>query len=234
MTQETLKKMYQLLLTEPHAETVCFKLEAIAREALAQPPLPVQEPVAYDKTEMNSFVIDLYDKKMQEGKHGHYEIMFHVVHQAIKKVTLPLPVQPEQDFKTATKKEAALKQVIDLIQPVAALADRTPFEHSEVIQRCVDAVEIALEALAQPVQEPVAWDKPSASFNEWWDSYRHDGGNPFQTDSFAYWAFAGWKAALAQRQWVGLNDVDVKNLELTSATSSDVRNISAELKEKNT
>ena len=49
----------------------------------------------YDKTEMNSFVIDLYDKKMQEGKHGHYEIMFHVVHQAIKRVTLPLPVQPE-------------------------------------------------------------------------------------------------------------------------------------------
>ena len=46
MTQEALKKMYQLLLTEPHAETVCFKLEAIAREALAQPPLPVQEPVA--------------------------------------------------------------------------------------------------------------------------------------------------------------------------------------------
>ena len=44
MTQEALKKMYQLLLTEPHAPTVCFKLEAIAREALAQPPLPVQEP----------------------------------------------------------------------------------------------------------------------------------------------------------------------------------------------
>ena len=48
MTQEALKKMYQLLLTEPHAETVCFKLEAIAREALAQPPLPVQpEPLEY-------------------------------------------------------------------------------------------------------------------------------------------------------------------------------------------
>ena len=99
MTQEALKKMYQLLLTEPHAETVCFKLEAIAREALAQPPLPVQEPVAYDKTEMNSFVIDLYDKKMQEGKHGHYEIMFHVVHQAIKRVTLPLPVQPMHNLR---------------------------------------------------------------------------------------------------------------------------------------
>ena len=38
------------------------------------------------KEEMNCFVQDLYDKKMQEGKHGHYETMFHVVHQAIKKV----------------------------------------------------------------------------------------------------------------------------------------------------
>jgi hypothetical protein len=47
----------------------------------------------------------------------------------------------------------ALKQIIDLLQPVAALADETPFEHSEVIQRCVDATEIALEALAQPAQE---------------------------------------------------------------------------------
>ena len=56
---------------------------ADALEALAQ---SEQEPVAYDKTEMNCFVQDLYDKKMQEGKHGHYETMFHVVHQAIKKV----------------------------------------------------------------------------------------------------------------------------------------------------
>ena len=36
MTQEALKKMYQMLLTEPHAPTVCAKLERIAREALAE------------------------------------------------------------------------------------------------------------------------------------------------------------------------------------------------------
>jgi len=36
MTQEALKKMYQLLLTEPHAPTVCAQLERIAREALAE------------------------------------------------------------------------------------------------------------------------------------------------------------------------------------------------------
>ena len=52
-----------------------------------RPAQPEQEPVAYDKTEMNCFVQDLYDKKMQEGKHGHYETMFHVVHQAIKRVS---------------------------------------------------------------------------------------------------------------------------------------------------
>lgn len=40
--KEAMKKMYQLLLTEPHAPTVCAQLEAIAREALAQ---PEQEPV---------------------------------------------------------------------------------------------------------------------------------------------------------------------------------------------
>ena len=33
---------------------------------------------------MNCFVQDLYDKKMQEGKHGQYEAMFHVVHRAIE------------------------------------------------------------------------------------------------------------------------------------------------------
>jgi hypothetical protein len=59
------------------------------------PPLPVQEPVAYDKTEINSFVIDLYDEKMKEGKHGHYEAMFHCVHQAIARVNAPA-AQPEQ------------------------------------------------------------------------------------------------------------------------------------------
>ena len=88
------------------------------------------------------------------------------------------------------------------------------------------------ETLAQAEQEPMAWDKPSASFNEWWNVDYEDPANPFEKDSHGYWAWAGWKAA--QRPWVGLNDVDVKNLELTSATSSDVRNISAELKEKNT
>lgn len=40
--------------------------------------------MAYDKTEMNAFVQALYDQKMRDGKHGHYETMFHVVHKAIE------------------------------------------------------------------------------------------------------------------------------------------------------
>jgi len=39
----------------------------------------------YDKTEMNRVAQSLYDQKMQEGKHGHYESMFHVVHKCIQR-----------------------------------------------------------------------------------------------------------------------------------------------------
>lgn len=49
--------------------------------------------MTYDKTEMNAFVQSLYDAKMAEGKHGHYETMFHVVHKAIERVSPALPVQ---------------------------------------------------------------------------------------------------------------------------------------------
>jgi hypothetical protein len=53
------------------------------------PSAPEQEPVAYDKTELNCFAQDLYDQKMREGKRGHYESMFHVIHQCVKKVAPP-------------------------------------------------------------------------------------------------------------------------------------------------
>jgi hypothetical protein len=47
------------------------------------PPAAQRKP-QYNKTEMNCFVQNLYDEKMREGKHGHYETMFHVVHRAIE------------------------------------------------------------------------------------------------------------------------------------------------------
>ena len=89
-----------LALAQPEQEPVAFICEFYADEGHpfvsfepvthgTNTPLyttPPQRKPQYDKTKMNCFVQDLYDKKMQEGKHGHYETMFHVVHQAIKKV----------------------------------------------------------------------------------------------------------------------------------------------------
>jgi hypothetical protein len=51
------------------------------------------------------------------------------------------------------------------------------------------------------------WDKPNASFNDWWNGDYDDSANPFEQDSAAYWAWAGWQAA--HRQWVGLTDEEV-------------------------
>ena len=90
----------------------------------------------------------------------------------------------------------------------------------------------------QQQAEPVAWDKPSASFDEWWDSdRRRDSANPFQTDSFAYWAWEGWQAALAQRQWVGLTDEEIKEIH-NASVGKDVGFATglteAKLKERNT
>ena len=59
----------------------------------------------------------------------------------------------------------------------------------------------ALEQPPLPVQpEPVTWDRPSASFNEWWNGDYDGSANPFEKDSAAYWAWSGWKAAQPQRK----------------------------------
>jgi hypothetical protein len=42
------------------------------------------------------------------------------------------------------------------------------------------------------------WDTPSEAFNAWWNGEYDDSTNPFTKDTFAYWAWAGWQAALAQ------------------------------------
>ena len=44
------------------------------------------------------------------------------------------------------------------------------------------------------------WDMPSEAFNNWWDSDYDDSTNPYEKDTFAYWAWAGWQAALAQEK----------------------------------
>ena len=42
------------------------------------------------------------------------------------------------------------------------------------------------------------------NFDEWWNEDYDDSENPFQKDSFGYWAYAGWCAALAQSEPVAL------------------------------
>ena len=83
MTQEVLKQMYQLLLTEPHAPTVCAQLERIAREALADHAIREvqrlgqeieQEPVAWLLTDknINSLQVDDIQRLIDRLKHAHH------------------------------------------------------------------------------------------------------------------------------------------------------------------
>ena len=44
------------------------------------------------------------------------------------------------------------------------------------------------------------WDTPSEAFNEWWNGEYDDSTNPYEKNTFAYWAWAGWQAALAQEK----------------------------------
>ena len=36
------------------------------------------------------------------------------------------------------------------------------------------------------------------AFNDWWNNDYDDSTNPYEKDTFAYWAWAGWQEALAQ------------------------------------
>ena len=72
--KEALKKMYQLLLTEPHAPTVCAQLERIAREALTQPEKKmVMWPCLIDTADFSkgtvTVVMQCNDYKVSAGTH---------------------------------------------------------------------------------------------------------------------------------------------------------------------
>ena len=54
------------------------------------------------------------------------------------------------------------------------------------------------KAMAQDNLEQ--WDTPSEAFNEWWNGEYDDSTNPYEKNTFAYWAWAGWQAALAQEK----------------------------------
>jgi hypothetical protein len=86
------------------------------------------------------------------------------------------------------------------------------------------------------VTPPAAqWDKPSNSFNDWWNGDYDDSANPFEKDSAAYWAWAGWQAA--QRQWVGLTDeefLDACQIAERGNYLVAFQRIQTKLKERNT
>ncbi len=74
---EVLKQAYQLLLTEPHAPTVCNQLEVIFRQAIAE--LESQEPVAWrygallyhDKLDAMEFIRTSGDSYLLEPLYTH-------------------------------------------------------------------------------------------------------------------------------------------------------------------
>jgi hypothetical protein len=116
--------------------------------------------------------------------------------------------------------EPAIKESLIVAEPVAKLFETLPVYDTP------------------PAAQPEQWEKPSASFDAWWDSDYDDSANPFTEDSAAYWAWAGWRAA--QRPWVGLTHEDMA--DTYNSTSGDVmmrlvgfaRAIEAKLKDKNT
>ena len=147
---------------------------------------------------------------------------------------------------------AAIKEALaqPVQEPVARVIDNGTFEGATEWIPFTNRVEplktgdLLYTAPPQQQAEPVAWDKPSASFNEWWDGdHRRDNANPFVTSSFSYWAWEGWQAALAQRPWVGLTDEEILRADPRIGTSDsnvnpyqifiNARAIEARLKEKN-
>jgi hypothetical protein len=56
------------------------------------------------------------------------------------------------------------------------------------------------------------WDKPSVAFDEWWNGDNDESTNPFRLESGAYWAWAGWKAALAQPAQEPVNLLEARRI----------------------
>ena len=102
------------------------------------------------------------------------------------------------------------------------------------------------------------------NFDQWWNEDYDDKGNPFERDSFGYWAYAGWCGAQQQkletgcaecgckasdgyalycvkcsepmREWVGLtkDDVDSWTLPKSPTIYEFAKYVESKIKEKNT
>jgi hypothetical protein len=206
----------------------CERQEAVItaiKEVLAQQPRPEQQQARVDVITVTL---------MREGinKHRARELADHFVNFTL---TPPLPEQRKPLTDEEIDALANNNGTVDLVTWWRQLARAIEAAHGitvpkaepvgKVVEvnndgfRCEFSQRLAVGtklyiAPPLPVQEPVAWDKPSASFDEWWDGdRRRDTANPFDTDSFAYWAWEGWQAALAQRPWQGLEAEDLAQIE---------------------
>jgi hypothetical protein len=142
---EVLKQAYQLLLTEPHAPTVCDQLEVIFRQAIAE--LESQEPVAWMSTYKNDSASDKFrfmqsdmyptpvfthppQRKEQEPVAWRDAIVVNLLREGINK----------------HRARELADHFISLITPPAV-----PVQPVFKFRECEDS-----QALAAPVQKPVA------------------------------------------------------------------------------
>ena len=137
------------------------------RTTLLQPPLPVQKPVAC---------------RFCHSKKGSWTWQCYTCDEIddVQQPALPLPVQKEQQ-----------QAQLDVITVTLMREGINKHRARELADHFVNFI-------LKPnfsVQKPVALDKPSDSFNEWWNGDYEDPANPFEKDSAAWWAWAGWKAA---------------------------------------
>ena len=223
--QEPDRRALQAAGTHPapcarHCEAKAFEIEIRGLKSALKQAQPVQEPATcrFCHSKKGSWTWQCY-------KCGE-----------IDDVQKPAP--PQQQAKPVQEQQQ-VGPVEDMLLRRAVLRSAKIVSDGRFVTK-----QAALEQPPLPVQEPVAWDKPSASFDEWWDGdRRRDTANPFDTDSFAYWAWEGWQAALAQRPWVGLTDEEIFHAGPRIGTSDsnvnpyqiliNARAIEAKLKEKN-
>ena len=91
-----------------------------------------------------------------------------------------------------SKKTAALdEEGMYLVHQTASYADNLGKSIVALGKQTVKDIE-------QLKTQPTQWDTPSEAFNKWWNDDYDDSTNPFTVDTYAYWAWAGWQAALAQ------------------------------------
>ena len=201
--------------------------------SLATPPLPVQEPVAWQFMNGSNF--------RKRRPYGFADLDSDgLPYWKPLDTTPPLPVQPMHKLRRGDILRCIETDELCTVWATSTTS-KTLIKWSANNFGNYTAEQIGELFWIEPREaEHVMWDKPSDNFNAWWDSdRRRDNANPFQTDSFAYWAFEGWQAALAQRQWVGLTNEEIRDclgpeaVRIPPGWSMLTQAIEAKLKEKN-